>query len=182
MPAPDLVVVGNVCRRDNPEARAAIERGLPYTSFPARCARVFLRERRSFVVAGTHGKTTTSALLGVPARRSRARARFLDRRRTAATSPRAFARRAHGSAVRDRGRRVRQRVLREESQVLAVPARGRDHHVDRARPHRHLSRRWTATARRSRASCALPAGGRACSSPTLPIPRCARCRSARAAA
>jgi UDP-N-acetylmuramate: L-alanyl-gamma-D-glutamyl-meso-diaminopimelate ligase len=63
VPAPDLVVVGNVCRRDNPEARAAIELGLPYKSFPGAMRAMFLRERRSFVVSGTHGKTTTSALL-----------------------------------------------------------------------------------------------------------------------
>jgi UDP-N-acetylmuramate: L-alanyl-gamma-D-glutamyl-meso-diaminopimelate ligase len=62
-PAPDLVVVGNVCRPNNPEARAAIDRGLPYVSFPAALRKMFLEQRRSFVVAGTHGKTTTSALL-----------------------------------------------------------------------------------------------------------------------
>ncbi len=62
-PAPDLVVVGNVCRPDHPEARAAIDRGLAYASFPATLAEHFLARRRSFVVAGTHGKTTTSTLL-----------------------------------------------------------------------------------------------------------------------
>ncbi|MGD8858816.1 MAG: Mur ligase family protein [Myxococcales bacterium] len=62
-PPPDLVVVGNVCRRDNPEARAAIDGGLEYTSFPGALRRMFLSQRRSLVVAGTHGKTTTSALL-----------------------------------------------------------------------------------------------------------------------
>jgi len=60
---PDLVVVGNVCRPDHVEARAAIDSGLAHASFPSTLARCFLRERRSFVVAGTHGKTTTSALL-----------------------------------------------------------------------------------------------------------------------
>jgi UDP-N-acetylmuramate: L-alanyl-gamma-D-glutamyl-meso-diaminopimelate ligase len=62
-PAPDLVIVGNVCRPDNPEARAAIERGLAHDSFPGALARMFLCDRRSFVVAGTHGKTTSSTLL-----------------------------------------------------------------------------------------------------------------------
>lgn len=62
-PAPDLVVIGNVCRPNNPEARAAIDRGLAYMSFPAALRAMFLQERKSFVVAGTHGKTTTSALL-----------------------------------------------------------------------------------------------------------------------
>jgi UDP-N-acetylmuramate: L-alanyl-gamma-D-glutamyl-meso-diaminopimelate ligase len=62
-PAPDLVVIGNVCRPSNVEARAAIDRGLRYASFPAALRAMFLSQRRSFVVAGTHGKTTTSALL-----------------------------------------------------------------------------------------------------------------------
>ncbi|MEO1227517.1 MAG: UDP-N-acetylmuramate:L-alanyl-gamma-D-glutamyl-meso-diaminopimelate ligase [Myxococcota bacterium] len=62
-PRPDLVVVGNVVRRDNPEARAAIDGGLEYTSFPEALGRLFLAERRSLVVAGTHGKTTTTSLL-----------------------------------------------------------------------------------------------------------------------
>jgi UDP-N-acetylmuramate: L-alanyl-gamma-D-glutamyl-meso-diaminopimelate ligase len=61
-PAPDLVVVGNVCRKDNPEARAAIDGGLNYRSFPKALGELFLAQRRSLVVAGTHGKTTTTAL------------------------------------------------------------------------------------------------------------------------
>jgi UDP-N-acetylmuramate: L-alanyl-gamma-D-glutamyl-meso-diaminopimelate ligase len=61
-PAPDLVVVGNVCRSNNVEARAAIDGGLRYTSLPQALADFCLIGRRSFVVAGTHGKTTTTAL------------------------------------------------------------------------------------------------------------------------
>jgi UDP-N-acetylmuramate: L-alanyl-gamma-D-glutamyl-meso-diaminopimelate ligase len=60
---PDLVVVGNVIRRVNPEATAARERGLPQMSFPAAFGSLFLRGRHPVVVTGTHGKTTTSALL-----------------------------------------------------------------------------------------------------------------------
>jgi UDP-N-acetylmuramate: L-alanyl-gamma-D-glutamyl-meso-diaminopimelate ligase len=60
---PDLVVVGNVCRRDNPEAQEAITRGLPTVSMPGALAEQVLSHRRPFVVAGTHGKTTTSTLL-----------------------------------------------------------------------------------------------------------------------
>jgi UDP-N-acetylmuramate: L-alanyl-gamma-D-glutamyl-meso-diaminopimelate ligase len=60
---PDVVVVGNVCRRDNPEAVAAVARGLTRTSFPRALSDLFLGPpRRPLVVAGTHGKTTTSAL------------------------------------------------------------------------------------------------------------------------
>jgi UDP-N-acetylmuramate: L-alanyl-gamma-D-glutamyl-meso-diaminopimelate ligase len=60
---PDLVVVGNVVRKVNPEATAMRERGLPQASFPAALGRLFLETRRPIVVAGTHGKTTTTALL-----------------------------------------------------------------------------------------------------------------------
>jgi UDP-N-acetylmuramate: L-alanyl-gamma-D-glutamyl-meso-diaminopimelate ligase len=61
---PDLVVVGNVIRRVNPEATAARESGLPQMSFPAAFGSLFLAGRHPVVVTGTHGKTTTSALLG----------------------------------------------------------------------------------------------------------------------
>jgi UDP-N-acetylmuramate: L-alanyl-gamma-D-glutamyl-meso-diaminopimelate ligase len=61
--APDLVIVGNVIRRVNPEATAVRERGIPHTSFPAALGSLVLAGRHSVVVAGTHGKTTTSALL-----------------------------------------------------------------------------------------------------------------------
>jgi UDP-N-acetylmuramate: L-alanyl-gamma-D-glutamyl-meso-diaminopimelate ligase len=61
-PSPDLVVIGNVCRKDNAEARAAIERGLPYTHVAGALARFVLDHASPLVVAGTHGKTTTTAL------------------------------------------------------------------------------------------------------------------------
>jgi len=59
---PDLVVIGNVCRRDNPEAREAMARGLRTISMPGALADEVLSKRRPFVVAGTHGKTTTATL------------------------------------------------------------------------------------------------------------------------
>jgi UDP-N-acetylmuramate: L-alanyl-gamma-D-glutamyl-meso-diaminopimelate ligase len=61
---PDLVIVGNVIRRVNPEAAAMRERGLAHMSFPQALGELFLKDRHSVVVAGTHGKTTTSALMG----------------------------------------------------------------------------------------------------------------------
>jgi UDP-N-acetylmuramate: L-alanyl-gamma-D-glutamyl-meso-diaminopimelate ligase len=60
---PDLVVVGNVIRSDNPEARAAIDGGHVYSSLPAAMEKLFLTQTRNLVAAGTHGKTTTSSLL-----------------------------------------------------------------------------------------------------------------------
>ena len=61
---PDLVVIGNVIRRVNPEATEVRARRLPQMSFPAALGAFFLRSRHSVVVTGTHGKTTTTALLG----------------------------------------------------------------------------------------------------------------------
>ena len=60
---PDLVVVGNIARPDNPEALEAAHRGLPVTSMASALADHFLAGRTSVVAAGTHGKTTTAALL-----------------------------------------------------------------------------------------------------------------------
>jgi UDP-N-acetylmuramate: L-alanyl-gamma-D-glutamyl-meso-diaminopimelate ligase len=61
-PRPDLVVIGNVCRPNNPEARAAIDGGLPYASMAHALAQHVLEGRAPLVVGGTHGKTTTSAM------------------------------------------------------------------------------------------------------------------------
>ncbi len=61
-PAPDLVVVGNVCRPANVEAKAARERGLFVTTMAHALADHMLPGTAPLVVAGTHGKTTTSAL------------------------------------------------------------------------------------------------------------------------
>ncbi len=60
----DVVVVGNVCRPDNPEAAYVREAGLPSASMAASLAGLFLADGHCVVVAGTHGKTTTSSLLG----------------------------------------------------------------------------------------------------------------------
>ena len=60
---PDLVVIGNAVRSDNPEARAAIDGGLAYRSFPDALYELAIRGRHSVVVTGTHGKTTTTNLV-----------------------------------------------------------------------------------------------------------------------
>jgi UDP-N-acetylmuramate: L-alanyl-gamma-D-glutamyl-meso-diaminopimelate ligase len=61
-PRPDLVVIGNAIHRNNPEALEAERLGLPIVSMPQALARFFLDHHRSLVVAGTHGKTTTTAM------------------------------------------------------------------------------------------------------------------------
>ena len=60
---PDLVVVGNKVSRTNPEVEALLASGIPYVSLPQALAELFIAERRSVVVAGTHGKTTSTAML-----------------------------------------------------------------------------------------------------------------------
>ncbi len=61
-PAPDLTIVGNVCRKDNPEVVEAIARGLRYTHIAGALGEFVLDGCSPLVVAGTHGKTTTTAM------------------------------------------------------------------------------------------------------------------------
>jgi len=60
---PDLIVIGNAVGPSNPEARAAIDEGLPYLSFPDALHQLAIAGRHSVVVTGTHGKTTTTNLI-----------------------------------------------------------------------------------------------------------------------
>ncbi|MFN2354660.1 MAG: UDP-N-acetylmuramate:L-alanyl-gamma-D-glutamyl-meso-diaminopimelate ligase [Desulfopila sp.] len=60
---PDLVIVGNVIRSDNPEAVALGQSEIPYLSFPQALAELFIQSHTSLVVCGTHGKTTTCSIL-----------------------------------------------------------------------------------------------------------------------
>ncbi len=59
----DVVVVGNAVSRGNPEVEAVLDRGLRYRSLPEMVRETWLWDRRTIVVAGTHGKTTTSSLI-----------------------------------------------------------------------------------------------------------------------
>jgi UDP-N-acetylmuramate: L-alanyl-gamma-D-glutamyl-meso-diaminopimelate ligase len=61
-PAPDCVVIGNAIPRGNPEVEETLNRRLLYRSLPEVLKEEFIRGRRSLVVAGTHGKTTTTSL------------------------------------------------------------------------------------------------------------------------
>jgi UDP-N-acetylmuramate: L-alanyl-gamma-D-glutamyl-meso-diaminopimelate ligase len=62
-PAPDLVVIGNIIARGNPELEDVLDRKIPYRSMPEILEEVFIPGRHSIVVSGTHGKTTTTAML-----------------------------------------------------------------------------------------------------------------------
>jgi UDP-N-acetylmuramate: L-alanyl-gamma-D-glutamyl-meso-diaminopimelate ligase len=60
---PDLVVIGNAISRGNPEAEYVLDHKLAYCSLPELLKHFFIRGKRSLVVSGTHGKTTTTSLL-----------------------------------------------------------------------------------------------------------------------
>ena len=60
---PDLVVVGNALSRGNPEIERVLDERIPFTSMAALLRDEFLTGRESLVVAGTHGKTTTTSML-----------------------------------------------------------------------------------------------------------------------
>ena len=62
-PAPDLAVIGNAISRGNPELEYILDEKIPYCSMPQLLEDYFLTGKTSVVVAGTHGKTTTTAML-----------------------------------------------------------------------------------------------------------------------
>lgn len=62
-PAPDLVVVGNACKRGMEAVEYMLDQGLPYTSGPQFLYETVLKDRHVLAVAGTHGKTTTTTML-----------------------------------------------------------------------------------------------------------------------
>ena len=62
MPAPDLVVVGNAISRGNPELEYLLDQRLPFVSMAEVIHQEFIRDHTSLVIAGTHGKTTTTSM------------------------------------------------------------------------------------------------------------------------
>ena len=60
---PDLVIIGNFVRRENPQAQYVMQNNIPYESFPSFLEKYFLEKSSNFVVVGTHGKSTTSSCL-----------------------------------------------------------------------------------------------------------------------
>ena len=137
----DLVVVGNAISRGNAELEEVLDRKIRYCSLPEAIREHFLWGARSIVIAGTHGKTTTTSLTGWLLTHGGLDPSVLDRRH------RAEFRRARvelsdraGARLRHRRRRVRQRVLRQDREVPQVPARHRRHQQRRVRSRRHLRR------------------------------------------
>jgi UDP-N-acetylmuramate: L-alanyl-gamma-D-glutamyl-meso-diaminopimelate ligase len=76
-PEPDLVVVGNALSRGNPEIEYVLNARLPYVSFPEALKGFFLRKKVPVVVAGTHGKTTTTSMIAWGLHSSGLRPNFL---------------------------------------------------------------------------------------------------------
>lgn len=62
-PRPDIVVIGNALSRGNAELECVLDERIPFRSLPQVLQENFLRTRESLVVAGTHGKTTTTSML-----------------------------------------------------------------------------------------------------------------------
>ncbi|MGA9584216.1 MAG: UDP-N-acetylmuramate:L-alanyl-gamma-D-glutamyl-meso-diaminopimelate ligase [Terracidiphilus sp.] len=62
-PTPDLVIIGNALSRGNPEVERVLDERMSFTSMAALVREEFLKGRDSLVVAGTHGKTTTTSML-----------------------------------------------------------------------------------------------------------------------
>ncbi len=60
---PDLVIVGNAVTKHNVEAKAAIDREIPYLSMPQAVNRFLAKDKKIILVTGTHGKTTTSSIM-----------------------------------------------------------------------------------------------------------------------
>lgn len=64
-PRPDCVVVGNVISASNPEAQALLKSDIPYLSLPKALGEFVIGSKQSVVIAGTHGKTTTTAIMSL---------------------------------------------------------------------------------------------------------------------
>ncbi|MBI2989428.1 MAG: UDP-N-acetylmuramate:L-alanyl-gamma-D-glutamyl-meso-diaminopimelate ligase [Deltaproteobacteria bacterium] len=60
---PELVVIGNAVSRNNPEVETVLRLEIPYISFPQALGTFLIGSKRSIVITGTHGKTTTTALM-----------------------------------------------------------------------------------------------------------------------
>src|SRR5579864_7500905 len=76
-PRPDLVVVGNAISRGNPELEYVLDERIPRHSLPQVLQEYFLEGKRTLVVAGTHGKTTTTSLLAWIFERAKLQPSFL---------------------------------------------------------------------------------------------------------
>ena len=117
---------------------AILDAGLPYVSGPQWLYENVLRDKWVLAVAGTHGKTTTTAMLAWILDHAGLRPGLSDRRRAGRLRRLGAADRQR--VLRDRGRRIRHGVLRQALEVRPLPAAHRDPQQPRIRSRRHLSR------------------------------------------
>jgi UDP-N-acetylmuramate-alanine ligase len=134
----DLVVVGNAISRGNPELEEVLDRKIRYCSLPEAVRDHFLWGARSVVIAGTHGKTTTTSLTGwVLTHGGADPSVFIG---GIAENFAGSYRIGGGREFVIEGGRVRQRVLRQDRQVPQVPARHRGRQQHRVRSRGYLRR------------------------------------------
>jgi UDP-N-acetylmuramate: L-alanyl-gamma-D-glutamyl-meso-diaminopimelate ligase len=132
----DLVVVGNAISRGNPELEEVLDRKIRYCSLPEAIRDHFLWRARSIVIAGTHGKTTTTSMTGWVLVHAGLDPSILvgGIALNLGLSDRG------GKGFRHRRRRVRQRVLRQDGEVSEIRSRYRGRQQCGVRPRGHLSR------------------------------------------
>ena len=118
-----------------------LDRGIRYASLPETIRDQWLWDAQSIVIAGTHGKTTTTALTGWLLTAAGADPTVLigGIARNFGDDGASY-RDRQGQGVRHRRRRIRQRLLRQDGEVPEVPARHRRRQQHRVRSRRHLSR------------------------------------------
>ena len=137
-PAPDLVVVGNAMSRGNVELEHVLDQRIPFCSLPQLLHDEFLRGKEVLVVAGTHGKTTTTSMLAWIFHSAGLHPSFLI-----GGIAENFGSSFHlgaGEALHSRRRRIRHRFLRQGAEVSALLSRLDDSDLGRVRSRRHLQR------------------------------------------
>ena len=134
----EIIVVGNAMVRGNPEVESVLNRKLYYASLPEVLKQFFLRGRHNLVVTGTHGKTTTTALLAWIMTSAK-----LDPGYVIGGIPKNL---GQGARFNDskyfviEGRRIRLRLLRQAFEVRPLPAGIVDRKQYRVRSRGYLSR------------------------------------------
>ena len=129
-PAPDYVVVGNALSRGNRAVEQMLNQGLPYCSGPAWLAEYVLKDRWVVAISGTHGKTTTSAMVAWILQQAGLSPGFLI-----GGVPQNFGNfgPTGGLAVLcHRGGRIRHRVFRQAFETGPLPRTNRSHQQYRA--------------------------------------------------
>ena len=133
-----MVVVGNAISRGNVELEHVLDQRIPFCSLPQILHDEFLRGKEVLVVAGTHGKTTTTSMLAWIFHSAGLQPSFLIGG-IAENFGSSFQLGA-GKALHPRRRRVRHRILRQRPEISALFSRRRDSDLGGIRSRRHLQR------------------------------------------